>query len=185
MWSDQEIKNMQAGASARQTEREKAKQGLMLDSALKQTAAKQTGEENLKRMDINANADKVASEAAYNNSAAKNVDATTDAKKLETSTASKLAPSAVDAGVAGNKSDAFASSLSLAKNKRSAMGEIFAVDSPTNKVGLNDSEVSKHLNDQDKQNEAEIAASKRNAGVGTAARPRKSYNAPFTGGIFN
>jgi hypothetical protein len=185
MWSNGEIKSMQEAASARQTAREKAKQGFMLNNALKQDAAKQAGEVYQKQMDIDAAKDKIASEAGYNRSVTKDIEAATELKKLETSAAAKLAPSAIASGIANNKSDAFTSALSLAKNKRNAIGERFVVNSATNQVGLNDSEATKHVNDMDKQNEFEIASSKRKSGIGVTARPRRAYKAPFTGGIFD
>ena len=184
MWNMSEIKTMQEGASARQTEREKVKQGLMLDSALKQNAARQAGEVEQKKMDIEANKDKVASEANYNNAAAGNTDAKTSMQKLETDTATKLQPGAIEAGNAANKNDVFGNALSLARNKRTAIGEKFVVNSASNKVGLNDGETDKHVSDMDKANEAAIAASKKAGGIGVPARPRKPYKEPFTGGIF-
>lgn len=185
MWSLREIRTMQEGASARQTEREKAKQGLLLDSALKQNAAKQAGEVEQKKMDIDASSGKVASEANYNNALAGNASAKTAQQKLETDTAAKLQPGAIEAANAASNNDAFANALSLNRNKRTAIGERFVVNSATNSVGLNDGEVDKHVSDMDKANEAAIAASKRAAGSPIAAKPRKPYKAPFTGGIFD
>lgn len=184
MWNMSEIRTLQEGASARQNEREKVKQGLMLDSALKQNAARQAGEEKQKQMEIDANKNKVASEANYNTALAANMGAKTAQQKLETDTYTKLQPGAIEAGNAANKNDVFGNALSLARNKRTAMDERFVVNSAVNTVGLNDGEVDRHINNMDKENEAAIAASKRAGSAPAAAKPRKPYKAPFTGGIF-
>lgn len=184
MWSQSEIRAMSDEASAREKDEEKNKRQLMLDSALKENQAKQSGEEKQKQMDIDANSGKVASEASYNNAVANNADARTAQQKLETATATKLQPGAIEAGNAASKNDAFGSALSTARNRRTAIGEKFVINSATNMVGLNDGEMDKHVSDMDKANEAAIAMSKKAGGIGVPARPRKPYKEPFTGGIF-
>lgn len=184
MWSQQEIKSMmQTTADMDAVSREDSRKG-RLKNALAENAARQAGEEKQKQMEIDANKGKVASEANYNNALAVNTGTKTEHQKLETDTYTKLRPGAIEAGNAANKNDAFGDALSLARNKRTAIGERFVVNSATGKVGLNDGELDKHVSDMDKANEAAIAASKKAGGIGVPARPRKPYKEPFTGGIF-
>lgn len=184
MWSLQEIKSMmQTTADIDAVSREDRRKG-NLKNALAENAAKQAGEEKKAQMEIDANKGKVASEANYNTALAANTGAKTAQQKLETDTAMKLQPGAIEAGNAANKNDAFGEALSLARNKRTAMTENFTVNSASNKVGLNDGEVARHINNMDKENEAAIAASKRAGSAPAVAKPRKPYKAPFTGGIF-
>ena len=184
MWSQQEIKSMmQATADMDAVSREDSRKG-KLKNALAENAARQAGEEKQKQMEIDANKNKVASEANYNNALAVNTGAKTAQQKLETDTYTKLQPGAIEAGNAANKNDVFGNALSLARNKRTAMDERFVVNSAVNTVGLNDGEVNRHINNMDKENEAAIAASKRAGSAPAVAKPRKPYKAPFTGGIF-
>lgn len=184
MWSQQEIKSMmQTTADMDAVSREDKRKGA-LKNALAENAARQAGEEKQMQMEIDANKNKVASEANYNNALTAGTGAKTAQQKLETGTYTKLQPWAIEAGNAANKNDAFGDALSLARNKRTAMGERLVVNSASNKVGLNDGEVSRHINNMDKENEAAIAASKRAGSAPAVAKPRKPYKAPFTGGIF-